>query len=307
MNLIGKILRGMVIGAANIIPGVSGGTMMVSMGIYDTVIHCVTHIFSEFRKSVKTLLPYAAGMLAAILALSFVMKWAFANWPLPTNTLFIGLILGGLPAILQTVRGRKLGWPGACLFILFFALLICQQVFQANNRADASLSLFNAVKLFLVGIIASATMVIPGVSGSMMLKLLGYYDIIVTEALPALQTGAAHGDWNAVLTGAGLLIPFGIGIVVGIYAIGRLIELLLQKWPGCTYMAILGLVCASPVVILMSTLSGERQISLTWQNILLSLATFALGYFAAARLGDHPAEAAPGSAETRGDSGRKES
>ena len=74
MNYIGKILRGMVIGLANIIPGVSGGTMMVSMGIYDTLIHSITHLFKEFKKSILTLLPYIIGMGAAIVALSFVMK-----------------------------------------------------------------------------------------------------------------------------------------------------------------------------------------------------------------------------------------
>ena len=69
MKIIREILRGVVIGVANIIPGVSGGTMMVSMGIYDTLIHCITHLFKEFKKSVKTLLPYAVGMLIGILAL----------------------------------------------------------------------------------------------------------------------------------------------------------------------------------------------------------------------------------------------
>ena len=90
------ILKGMVIGLANIIPGVSGGTMMVSMGIYDTLIYCITHLFKQFKKSLMTLLPFVVGMIAALAILSNVITWAlmdeFAS--LPTNTLFIGLILG---------------------------------------------------------------------------------------------------------------------------------------------------------------------------------------------------------------------
>ena len=74
MKFVLEVLRGMVIGLANIIPGVSGGTMMVSMGIYDTLIHCITHLFKEFKKSVMTLLPYAIGMAVAIGALSFALK-----------------------------------------------------------------------------------------------------------------------------------------------------------------------------------------------------------------------------------------
>ena len=79
------ILKGAWIGGTMMIPGVSGGTMMVSMGIYDTLIHCITHLFKEFKKSVMTLLPYALGMAVAIGALSFALKWAFANYALPTN------------------------------------------------------------------------------------------------------------------------------------------------------------------------------------------------------------------------------
>ena len=81
MKMLLEILKGMVIGLANIIPGVSGGTMMVSMGIYDKLIHCVTHLFKEFKKSVRFLLPYAIGMVVAIATLSFALKWAFAEFP----------------------------------------------------------------------------------------------------------------------------------------------------------------------------------------------------------------------------------
>jgi putative membrane protein len=124
MKLFIEILKGMVIGLANIIPGVSGGTMMVSMGIYDNLIYSITHLFKEFKKAVRILFPYAVGMVVAIATLSFALKWAFAEFPLPTNTLFIGLILGGLPAILKQIKGEKTGIPGVVLFIIFFAVVV---------------------------------------------------------------------------------------------------------------------------------------------------------------------------------------
>ena len=151
MKFVLEVLRGMVIGLANIIPGVSGGTMMVSMGIYDTLIHCITHLFKEFKKSVMTLLPYAIGMAGAIGALSFALKWAFANYALPTNTLFIGLILGGLPAILRQVKGKKKGPVGAVLFLAFFALIILMQLFQSENSVTIQLSVVEVLKLFVLG------------------------------------------------------------------------------------------------------------------------------------------------------------
>lgn len=281
MKFIQEMLRGMVIGLANIIPGVSGGTMMVSMGIYDTLIHCITHLFKEFKQSIKTLLPYAVGMVVAIGGLSFLLKWAFTAYPLPTNTLFIGLILGGLPAILRQVKGKKKGVLGAVLFIAFFALIILLQVFQQENTVTIQLSFLEIIKLFLLGALASATMVIPGVSGSMILKLLGYYEPVVTVAIPGLLSGLAHGDWAAVGTNVGILLPFGLGILVGIFAIAKLIEFLLSRWEGQTYCAILGLVVASPVAILMAT----DMSNLSWITLVISLVTFAVGFYVAWRLG----------------------
>ena len=281
MKFVLEMLRGMVIGLANIIPGVSGGTMMVSMGIYDTLIHCITHLFKEFKKSILTLLPYAVGMVLAIGGLSFALKWAFAIYPLPTNTLFIGLILGGLPAILRQVKGKKKGAVGAVLFVVFFALIIVMQIFQSEHVATITLSFGEVIKLFMLGAVASATMVIPGVSGSMILKLLGYYEPVVTVAIPGLISGLAHGDWAAVGANVGILLPFGLGIVVGIFAIAKLIEVLLAHWEGQTYCAILGLVTASPVAILMAT----EMVNLSWTTLIISLLTFAIGFYIAWRLG----------------------
>ena len=281
MKFVLEMLRGMVIGLANIIPGVSGGTMMVSMGIYDTLIHCITHLFKEFKKSILTLLPYAVGMVLAIGGLSFALKWAFAVYPLPTNTLFIGLILGGLPAILRQVKGKKKGAVGAVLFVVFFALIIVMQIFQSEHVATITLSFGEVIKLFVLGAVASATMVIPGVSGSMILKLLGYYEPVVTVAIPGLISGLAHGEWAAVGANVGILLPFGLGIVVGIFAIAKLIEVLLARWEGQTYCAILGLVTASPVAILMAT----EMVNLSWTTLIISLLTFAIGFYIAWRLG----------------------
>ncbi|MBO7386942.1 MAG: DUF368 domain-containing protein, partial [Lachnospiraceae bacterium] len=96
MDFIKLILKGMVMGVANIIPGVSGGTMAVSMGIYDKLIHCITHLFKEFKKSIIFVLPIFIGMGIAIGGLSFLIPVLFDKFPMPTTVFFIGLILGGI-------------------------------------------------------------------------------------------------------------------------------------------------------------------------------------------------------------------
>lgn len=281
MKLILDILRGVVIGLANIIPGVSGGTMMVSMGVYDTLIHCITHLFKEFKKSVVTLLPYGVGMLAAVVIGAFGLKAAFARFPLPTNALFIGLILGSLPMILKQMKGEKIGVPGTLIFAALFALVVLLKVFEAKNTTTITLSVLEVIKLFCLGCIASATMVIPGVSGSMILKTLGYYEPIVTGAITGLTSALASGNWEALLYNAGILVPFGIGVVVGIFAIAKLIEVLLAKWKGYTYCAILGMVAASPVVILME---GSIYQGADWLIVAASVVLLAAGAVIAMRM-----------------------
>jgi len=245
------VLRGMVIGLANVIPGVSGGTMMVSMGIYDKLIYSINHLFKKFKECFRILLPYLVGMVAAILLGSFALKAAFSTYPLPTNALFIGLILGSLPLILKEMKGEKTGWQGVLLFVLFFGLVVWLKAIEQENRTAISLNIGTVLLMLVMGAVCSAAMVIPGVSGSMILKTLGYYEPIVTEAIPGLVRGVTGGDWGAVLQHAGILLPFAIGIVAGIFGIAKLIEVLMQKWKGRTYCAILGMVLASPVVILM--------------------------------------------------------
>lgn len=283
-----QVLRGVVIGLANVIPGVSGGTMMVSMGIYDTIIWSINHLFKQFKKCVVTLLPYLVGMVIAILAGAIGLKAAFAEFPLPTNALFIGLILGSLPFILHEMKGTKIGWQGILLFIVFFALVVMQKVLEGDGNAEIVLSFGEVLKLFLLGAIASATMVVPGVSGSMMLKTFGYYEPIVTGAIPDLLSGLTGGDWSTVLHNVGILLPFGIGIVVGFFGIAKLIAFLFKHWKGWTYCGILGMVMASPVVILMGK-DLYANISALW--IIEAVICFFIGIVIALLFGENPEKA----------------
>jgi len=281
--MIKSFLKGMVIGIANIIPGVSGGTMMVSMGIYDKLIHCITHLFSEFKKSVLFLLPIAVGMVVAIAASSFGLTWLFDNFPIQTNLLFIGLILGGLPAIWKKVKGNKLK-PGHIIAFLVFFILVAGLAAMGEtegNAADLSFSLLNVLKLAGVGIIASATMVIPGVSGSMVLMLMGFYHPVL-NAIKDFFTALASFDIDGILQGMGILVPFGIGVVVGVFGIAKLVEIIFEKCPLYAYWAIIGLIVASPVAIF---LMGSFP-ALTVLSAVTGVLALALGVLIAMKLGE---------------------
>jgi putative membrane protein len=289
MKLFNQLLRGVVIGIANIIPGVSGGTMMVSMGIYDTLIGCITHLFSDFKRSVKTLLPYLIGMLIGIFALASVLTYCFTHYPLPTATSFIGLILGGLSPILHKVDKKRLNTLAIGIFIAFFALIIVMALSNpAGNDGRITPSVVEAGILVLMGIIASATMLVPGVSGSMVLMLMGYYRPVLAS-LNDFKDGLLGG--GLALAGRQLLIlvPFGVGVLLGIYFAAKVIEFLLRRWPAYTYCAVLGLVLASPIAILLRTDLAGFSVGL----LLVSIVTFAAGFVLSAWLAKGaPAEGA---------------
>ena len=279
------VLRGMVIGLANVIPGVSGGTMMVSMGIYDKLIWSINNLFKKFRKCFTILLPYLVGMVLAIVLGAFALKAAFRNYPLPTNTLFIGLILGSLPFILKEMKGEKIGWQGVLAFVLLFALVVVLKAVEKENVTAVSLNVGTVLLMVVLGAICSAAMVIPGVSGSMILKTLGYYEPVVTDAIPGAIKGITSGNWSAALQNLGILLPFGIGIVVGIFGIAKLIEVLMRKWKGRTYCGILGMVAASPVAILMDASIYE---GFNWIIGVVSVIALAVGVLVAMKLGGDP-------------------
>ena len=281
--MIKNLLKGIVMGIANIIPGVSGGTMAVSMGIYDRMIHCVTHLFKEFKESMKFLIPIFLGIGIALVGLSFIIEPAFAYFPLQTNCLFIGLIVGGLPAVWQKVKGKGIKISYIVPFVLFFAVVVGMAAIgeKEGTAADLSFSVWSVIKLFAVGIIASATMVIPGVSGSMMMLLLGYYNPIVA-AIKNFVTALAAFDMAGILEGCGILVPMGLGIVVGLFAIAKVIEIIFEKFPIQAFWAIIGLIVASPIAIF---LLGDVG-TITVIGILTSIVTFAVGFLVAVKLGD---------------------
>lgn len=280
MKFLFDILRGSAIGIANIIPGVSGGTLAVSMGIYDKIINSVTGLFRHFKKSVITLLPYGIGMILGLLGLSFIIEFLFARYPLPTVLLFIGLILGGVPALWQRIKGPKIGAIGILIFVLFFVLLVMLPIIAGEERTDLVLTpdVITIIKLFFVGVIASATMVIPGVSGSMILMSLGYYAPILSSITNFVR---AVLDFNisAALAECALLVPFGIGVLVGIFAIAKLIEFLLARFQTYTYCAVLGLVAASPISIFTAFKMPAPSILILVISPIALIAGFAAAYF----------------------------
>lgn len=278
-----NILRGMVIGIANVIPGVSGGTMMVSMGIYDKLILVLTHFIKRIKEAVALLVPILVGMLLSIAIFAKIFSEVlFPRFPLQTNLFFIGLILGGLPVIYGKVKGNTIKIPQVIAFILFFVMVVGFALVGegSGSSADITFSVGTVLKLLGVGIIAAATMVIPGVSGSMIMMILGYYNTIIDTINDFINALKAF-DIAAMLNTFVVLVPFGIGVLVGIVAVAKLIEFMLKKYPLITYWAIIGLIVASPFAILIMMEVGAVGVV----EILTGIVLLAAGFLISFKLG----------------------
>lgn len=277
-----KFLQGIVIGVANIIPGVSGGTMMVAMGIYDKLIHSITHLRKEFKESLRFLIPIFVGVGAALVIVARILEFCFEMFPIQTNLLFCGLIVGSLPFICTHVKGKKVTLGMLVSFLVFFAVVVAMALMGETEgaAADVSFSLMNVIKLFGVGIVAAATMVVPGVSGSMMLMILGYYNTIL-ECINDTVDALTAFDMGRIMDNMLVLIPFGIGVVIGIFLIAKIIEFIFERAETHAYWAIVGLIVASPIAILWKTdWSGFSIVA-----ILTGAVTFAIGWIVAGKLG----------------------
>lgn len=183
----------------------------------------------------------------------------------------------------QKVKGKGMKISYMIPFLVFFAVVVGLAAMgeKEGNAADLTFSLWSVIKLFVVGIIASATMVIPGVSGSMMLLLLGYYNPIV-GAIKDFVTALVSFNIQGILSGCGVLVPAGIGIVAGVFAIAKLIEVIFEKFPLQAYWAIIGLIVASPIAVLLMAQLG----TITAASVAVSVVTFAVGFVIAMKLGD---------------------
>jgi len=271
------ILKGMIIGVANIIPGVSGGTLMITLGLYEEVIDTISHFFKNFKKNLKFIIPIGIGMVLSILLLSKVISICLRDYPFPTTLFFIGLIIGGIPLLWKKTKAAKYKWSNWLVFIITFAVVLTFAFLKSGDFVVDlnSLTPIGYITLFIIGMISAATMVIPGISGSFVLMMLGYYEPIVNTIKDLTKFD---------LLGHNILIlaPFGIGIVVGIVLVAKLIEYLLKRYPIKTYYGVLGFVLASLVAIIKPLIGISPSIL----EIIISIVLVIVGGLIAYKLGD---------------------
>ncbi len=271
-NLI-LILKGFILGIANIIPGVSGGTLAMTMGIYEDIIKSISSILKTPKKSLKLLLYLGIGAALSILILSKLLNYTLTNYAFATTLFFIGLIVGGFPLLLKKAKGHKIRVGYLLSFLSTTSLVIILRLLQRTENTVSlnNVSLFTIIILLLVGMLAASTMVIPGVSGSFVLMLIGFYK-------PILNTISNITKINLLGHNLLILVPFGIGVLLGIVLTAKLIEYLLKKYEIYTYYGIYGFILASILVLILNVYNKATGIPEVVVGILLVLLGTFIGY-----------------------------
>jgi putative membrane protein len=243
------LLKGFIIGVAFIIPGVSGGTLAIYLGVYQGILDSIDNLFRQFKKSVLYLLPIllGAGLSVVLLAklVSILLDWnSFI-----VLFFFIGLIIGGIRFVYKRAEITKLDPSLIISFLVSFGLLILIIILDktsSNPEIDYfSFSFWTYLLIFALGAIASITMIVPGISGSAVLLVLGFYTAIVSNVVGNIF------DFSSIGYNLQVVIPFGLGALAGILVFSKIINFSLRKYPKQTYFAILGFIIASVMGVLL--------------------------------------------------------
>jgi len=236
MKSVINFLKGIVIGIATLVPGVSGGTMAVILGVYDDLIHSIGSFFEDWKKHTLFLAELGLGAFLALALFSRILEKAITASPYIMSFLFMGVIIGGLPVLykksLTTVTKERHYLDYVFLVIGFFTVLLMSSEPDAVVSMATAQGLTGILFLFAAGIIIAIALILPGISGSFMLLALGLYSLTLN----------AINEVNIPF-----LIPLGLGLLVGTLGTTKLIETLLSKFPSQTYMLIIGFVVGSLV------------------------------------------------------------
>ncbi|MEZ0480919.1 DUF368 domain-containing protein [Planococcus sp. SSTMD024] len=233
-----NIYRGILMGISDLIPGVSGGTIAFILGIYDRLLESISGFFSrEWKKQLGFLVPLGMGIVITLLLFSRFIEFLLENHYEATQFFFMGLILGVLPYIMKQAEVKKNFTARHLVILLAIGAGLASMAFIQTNDNVApitELSLSTFFLLFFSGWIASMAMLLPGISGSFILLLIGVY----STAINALST-----------LNLPIVMAIGAGVIVGFVVSSKAISYLLEHFTYVTYAAIIGLILGSLFVV----------------------------------------------------------
>ena len=251
-----KLIAGMAIGAGAAIPGVSGAAIAVIFRVYEDIIGAVNNFRKKFGWAIKVLIPIMLGILIAVCVCIVLVSWAFEHLMFVLICLFAGFLIGSFPGITDEVKGVRITKKAIILIIigaLFVIGLGVLSVIVGMNNFTVK-DLFSEMPWWLylvlipVGAVAAVALTVPGLSGSLILLILGFYRPLVDSA----KTWASelfHDDFTHTLPLFGMLGCFAVGCLIGVVIVSKIMNILLKKWRHETFFTIIGFISGSILVL----------------------------------------------------------
>lgn len=249
--------KGLIVGGTMLVPGVSGGSMAIILGIYDRLVSSVSSFFKHKKQSIIFLALFAVGGGLGVLLFAKPLGMLIENYHLPTMYFFIGAVAGGVPLMVKQAQIKRISWTDPLLAVIGFGAVMALNLLPESAAYTGSGDITAWLLGIISGIIAAVALVLPGISVSFLLLVLGMYDPII-KAINSLDVM--------------FLLPIFIGLVLGIILTTKLLEKAMTAYPRPTYMIILGFIIGSVVQVFPGLPSG-------W-DIAVCILTLAAGFAA---------------------------
>lgn len=255
-----KLLAGLGIGAGAAIPGVSGAAIALILGVYEDIIEAVNNFKKKFGWSIKVLIPILIGVLVAVVICVILFHLAFEYCMFALISIFAGFLIGSFPGITDNVKNIKITKKHIISAIIAAIFVIGLGVLSVilGNKGTNIAKIFDSMPFWIylvlipVGAVAAVALTVPGLSGSLILLVLGFYRPMIDSAtlwgkeLFGLGVSQTFAHFPQLI---GMVLAFGVGCVIGIVIISKLMAILLRKYYDITYYVIIGFILGSIVVL----------------------------------------------------------
>lgn len=265
-----ELIKGIIIGIAKIIPGLSGAVLMISFNLYDRAIEAITNFFGNPKRNFLFLANLGCGVILGVVLFSKIIHFFITSYYFYTTSLFIGLILGGMPVVFKNIEKKGKSYIVVVVSFLVMSILSFSNI---DNHYVIQNNSLDFLMFFLSGILEAIGTVLPGISSTALLMLVGVYNsyigIISNVLNPAFLSETLY-----------FLVPFSLGLVVGIIVISLLVHYLFRYYREQTFAFILGISLSSVFLLIVKVVPFVGGVF----SLMFGLLLMGIGYFITSKL-----------------------
>lgn len=259
-----NFLKGIIVGIGGIAPGLSGSVLLVIFGLYQKTINAIGTLFKDFKKNLIFLIPLFAGFGVGVLLFSKLVDFLLNNYEMQTRFTFLGLIIGTIPLFYKEVK--KEGFHKKYYIVMAISAIIGLSIFFFNDNLFPTITDPNLFQSVILGVAVAGSSIVPGVDSAAILSSLGLYELYVSSI--------ANLNFS-------VLIPAGVGLVIGVLVISFIINILIKKFYTITFSIIFGLFLS----IIPSVLNESCVLALNATSVISIILVF-IGFAVSFYLGD---------------------